>query len=101
MSIKLLDYNPHGTFDGDTFLLEIDGREVTIERWSTDSSTGMEFHSKGKPVFDLDTTFGEGAHELSMLLIERVDAAWSKAFTEHLAPIYERERARLVEVVNE
>lgn len=100
--MKLIDYNPHGVPDGDTCTFLIKNEEVVIERWHNDSSSGREVYSKtrGATVLDLDRTFGAGTEDEIEAIMERVDLLWGDAFAEHLYPIYERERARLIETIN-
>ena len=97
MNIKLLDYNPHGTFDGDTFEFEVDGEIILVERWSNDSSSGIDFYNKSTGKFVSETGPREEAIEQ---MISRVDEIWAEAFITHLEPIYVRERTKLLEKVN-
>lgn len=103
MSITLKDYNPHGVPDGDTFTFLIDDEEVVMERWMNDNSSGREAYNKtrGAVVLDFDSAFGIGTEDHLDLIMERVDMLWGDAFAEHLQPIYDRERAKLIEVINQ
>lgn len=99
----LLDYNPHGVPDGDTFTFLIDDNLVVVERWVNDSSSGREVYNKtgASTVLDLDSAFGIGTEDRVEAIMDHVDMLWADAFAEHLQPIYDRERAKLVEEVNE
>jgi len=101
--MKLIDYNPHGVPDGDTFTFLIRDEEIQIERWLNDTSEGREVYNKtrGLTVLDLDRTFGEGTEDQIDHIMERVDQLWEDAFAEHLQPIYDRERAKLLEQMHE
>jgi len=99
MNIKLLDYNPHGAFDGDTFEFEVGGEIVHVERWRNDSSSGMEFYNKSTGKFLYEVKDRDKV-EAIQIMVGKVDAIWGDVFMTHLEPIYARERAALLEKVN-
>lgn len=91
----LTDFRPGGAPDGDIFVFDVNGTTVTIERWATHNASGQESYTEdGKPV-DLERLGTDVPGEVERA-IEVVDQLWSKSWTDHIQPVWSREREAVI-----